>query len=132
MGHSGLDWACVDRQHGLIGYEAMVGMIQALAITGTPAFVRVGENTPREIGQALDAGAAGVIVPMVNSAEDARRAVAGARYPPTGARSWGPTRASLGSSGPARKVDGILLVMLETAPAFDRAQDILEEEGVDG
>jgi len=132
VAHAGFEWVCIDRQHGLIGYDAMVAMIQAVAIRGTPAFVRVGENSPREIGRTLDAGAAGVIVPMVNTVEDAERAVRAARYPPAGERSWGPTRASFGRQGGGRPADGVLLVMLETAAAFDSAEAIASVEGVEG
>jgi 4-hydroxy-2-oxoheptanedioate aldolase len=82
MGRSGFDWVCIDTQHGLVGYDQMVLMLQGLAITGTPAFVRVRWNEPGEIMKALDAGAQGVVVPMVNSAEEAVSAVAASRYPP--------------------------------------------------
>src|ERR671936_1513412 len=75
MGRSGFDWVCLETQHGLIGYDQMVTMLQALAITGTPAFVRVRWNEPGEIMNALDAGAQGVIVPMINSPEEARLAI---------------------------------------------------------
>ena len=70
-------------------------MVQAAAITQTPALVRVPRLDAGLIGRALDAGAAGVIVPMVNSAAEARAAVAACRYPPDGIRSWGPARLML-------------------------------------
>src|SRR5215472_9762784 len=118
MGRSGFDWVCVDTQHGLIGFDQMAPMLQTLSITGTPAFVRVPWNAPGDIMKALDAGAQGVIVPMVNSADDARRVVGACRYPPDGYRSWGPIRASLGVDGysPAtanRRI--VVAVMIETA-----------------
>ena len=69
---------------------------------------------------------------MVNSVEDAERAVRAARYPPAGERSWGPTRASFGRQGGGRPTEGLLLVMLETGAAFDRAESIASVEGVDG
>src|SRR3979409_48696 len=90
---SGHDWVCVDTQHGLIGYDVMLPMLQAISAGGAPSFVRVPWNEPGTIMKALDAGAGGVIVPMVNSAEEARAAVGACRYPPPGFRSEGPTRA---------------------------------------
>src|SRR5256714_12081249 len=134
MGRSGFDWVCVDTQHGVIGYDQMALMLQALSITGTPAFVRVPWNAPADIMKALDAGAQGVIVPMVNSAEEARRAVGACRYPPEGYRSWGPIRAALGVSGysPAtanRRTVGA--VMIETAAGVAAADEILSVPGVD-
>src|SRR2546423_9504444 len=92
MGRCGFDWVCVDTQHGLVGYDQMALMLQALSITGTPAFVRVPWNEPGAIMRALDAGAQGVIVPMVNSAAEARQAVAACPQVPGGVRSRGPSR----------------------------------------
>jgi 4-hydroxy-2-oxoheptanedioate aldolase len=134
MGRSGFDWVCVDAQHGVVGYDQMALMLQALAITGTPAFVRVPWNDPAEIMKALDAGAQGVIVPMVNSAEEARRAVGAGRYPPDGYRSWGPVRAALGVDGysPAsanRRT--IVAIMIETPGGVEAADEILSVPGVD-
>src|SRR5215470_17793280 len=134
MGRSGFDWVCIDTQHGLIGYDQMAPMLQVLAITGTPAFVRVPWNAPGDIMKALDAGAQGVIVPMVNSAEEARAAVGACRYPPDGYRSWGPIRAALGVDGYApatgnRRV--VVAVMIETAKGVAAADEILSVPGVD-
>src|SRR4051812_13135015 len=82
MSRAGFDWLCIDAQHGLMGYETMLGMIQAIGITRTPGLVRVAWNDPGLIGRALDVGAEGVIVPMVNSPEEAARAVSACRYAP--------------------------------------------------
>ncbi|MQA96986.1 MAG: 2,4-dihydroxyhept-2-ene-1,7-dioic acid aldolase [Streptosporangiales bacterium] len=134
MGRSGLDWVCVDTQHGLIGYDAMVPMLQALAITGTPAIVRVPWNQPDHIMKALDAGAQGVVVPMINNADDARRAVAATRYPPDGTRSWGPIRAALDDPGYSpepvnRRI--VLAAMIETSEGVRNMDEILSVPGVD-
>lgn len=134
MGRSGFDWVCIDTQHGLIGYDQMALMLQALSITGTPGFVRVRWNEPGEIMKALDAGAEGVIVPMVNSAEEARRAVGACRYPPEGFRSWGPIRAALGVEGYSPDVGNrrtVCAVMIETRGGVENADDILSVPGVD-
>src|SRR6188472_3307480 len=95
---AGFDWVCIDMQHGLIGYDQMTAMIQALDARGVATLVRVEWNEPSPIMKALDTGAQGVIVPMVNSATEAVAATRACRYPPLGHRSWGPVRASLGDT----------------------------------
>jgi 4-hydroxy-2-oxoheptanedioate aldolase len=134
IGRAGFDWVCVDTQHGLIGYDQMVLMLQALSATNTPTFVRVPWNEPAEIMKALDAGANGVLVPMVNSADEARRAVGACRYAPEGYRSWGPIRASLLRPGFApenanREV--VCAVMVETRAAVEQLDEILAVPGID-
>jgi 4-hydroxy-2-oxoheptanedioate aldolase len=134
MGRSGFDWVCVDTQHGLIGYDQMAVMLQALAITGTPAFVRVPWNQPGEIMKALDAGAQGVVIPMVNSAEEARRAVGACRYPPDGFRSWGPVRAALGVDGYSPELANkrtVVAVMIETSAGVAAMDEVLSVPGID-
>lgn len=132
---SGCDWLCIDLQHGLVGEEAMRVMVQAAAIRKTPALVRVAWNEPSAIMRALDAGADGVIVPMVNTAEEARRAAAASHYPPVGSRSWGPLRSTMAQPGfnPAiGNEQAVCLVMIETVEAFENSEEILSEPGVDG
>src|ERR687894_296035 len=94
MGRCGFDWVCIDTQHGLVGYDQMVPMLQALSITATPAFVRVPWNQPDHIMKALGAGARGVIGPVVAPEAAAGAAAGAANSPPVGARSWGPIRAA--------------------------------------
>jgi 4-hydroxy-2-oxoheptanedioate aldolase len=74
VGHLGFDWVGIDTQHGLIGYETMLSMLQAIAVSGTPAVVRVSGNIPGEIGRALDSGAQGIIVPLIETPEAAAQA----------------------------------------------------------
>jgi 4-hydroxy-2-oxoheptanedioate aldolase len=134
MARSGFDWLCIDAQHGLIGYQEMLAMLQAIGNTGVPAVVRVPWNEPGWIMKALDAGAAGVIVPMVNSPEEARAAVGACRYAPEGFRSWGPTRASLGVPNFSPELANrtvLCAVMVETAAALDRLDEILAVPGID-
>lgn len=134
MGRAGFDWVGIDTQHGLVGYPDMVAMLQALAITGTPGLVRVSWNEPGEIGRALDAGAQGVIVPMVNTPEDAAKAVAACRYPPEGERSYGPVRAALGLddySPASANSDVICIVQVETRRAVEALPDTLAVPGID-
>ena len=125
---SGHDWVCIDTQHGLIGYDVMLPMLQAISAGGVPSLVRVPWNEPGTIMKALDAGARGVIVPMVNSVDEARAVVAACRYPPAGIRSMGPIR--------ARDVDKdwehpICVVMIETVLAVSLAREILAVPGID-
>jgi 4-hydroxy-2-oxoheptanedioate aldolase len=128
------DWVCIDMQHGLTGQETMVTMLQSLAITRTPGFVRVSWNGPGEIMRALDAGAQGIIVPMIQSVADAKAAVGACRYAPDGYRSWGPSRNALYSSrlDPAeinRQI--ICTIMVETTDSIDALDEILEVPGID-
>jgi 4-hydroxy-2-oxoheptanedioate aldolase len=134
MARIGFDWICIDAQHGLIEYQVMLGMLQGVSGSGVAALVRVPWNDPAWIMKALDAGAAGVIVPMVNSPEEARLAAGACRYPPQGYRSWGPTRASLGvpDYGPEqanRRV--ICAVMVETVAGLEQVDEIVAVPGID-
>jgi 4-hydroxy-2-oxoheptanedioate aldolase len=135
LGGTGVDYVCVDQQHGLIGYEAVVPMFQAIGNAGSAPITRVLSNDPFLIMKSLDAGARGVIVPMVNDAEEAARAVSSCRYPPDGMRSNGPIRASavIGSTDP-EDLGGevICLVMVETREALDRVDEIAATPGLDG
>jgi 4-hydroxy-2-oxoheptanedioate aldolase len=132
---TGVDYVCVDQQHGVIGYDSMVPMFQAIRAEGSAPITRVLSNDPFLIMKALDAGAWGVIVPLVNNAEDAARAVAACRYPPGGMRSYGPVRAAgvIGSRDPEKLGGEVLcLVMVETRGALERVEEITGTPGVDG
>jgi len=129
----GYDWICIDMQHGCIDYAVALEMIRAADINGTPSIVRVPWNEPGIIGRVLDAGAAGVIVPMVQSATDARAAVDACLYPPLGKRSFGPMRVSLrDGAGYFRTANDKLIVipMIETAEALAQVDEIAEIPGV--
>lgn len=135
LGSAGFDWCCADLQHGLIARADLVGMLQAFELGGTTGLVRVPWNHPPDIMWALDAGAAGVIVPMVNDAAQAGAAVRACRFAPAGARSWGPSRAALrgGPRSPAEQdAAALCLVMIETAEAVQRLDEILAVDGVNG
>lgn len=134
MARAGFDWVCIDLQHGLIGYQEMVAMLQGVAVAGVPALVRVPWNDPSWIMKALDAGAAGVIVPLVNSPAEAAAAAAACRYPPDGYRSWGPVRASLGVADFTPELANravVCAVMVETVPALEQLDEIVSVAGVD-
>ena len=135
LAHAGFDWLCVDVQHGLVGYTEMRAMVQAVKFTGVPVLVRVSANASGEIMRALDLGADGVIVPMVNSAAEAEAAVAACRYPPQGIRSWGPSGASIGRRAftpEAANRDVVCMVMIETRQAVAAADEIAAVPGLDG
>ncbi len=134
MAHSGFDWVCVDMQHGLIDYSEMVHMLQGISSTDTVPLVRVPRSEPGIIGKSLDAGAWGVIVPMVNTREEAQAAVAACRYAPVGIRSYGPLRANYyaGFDYFARANREVLcIVMVETQVAVANVEDIVSVPGVD-
>lgn len=134
MAHQGFDWVCIDMQHGVIDYQVAVTMLQAIGSTDTIPFVRVPWNEFGIIGKVLDAGALGVIIPMVNSVAEARAAVAACRYFPLGSRSFGPTRASYYAGtdyflGANQQV--ACIPMIETKQAVERLDDILAVPGID-
>lgn len=125
---SGHDWVVIDTQHGLIGYDVMLPMLQAISAAGVPSMVRVPWNEPGTIMKALDAGAGGVIVPMVNSVAEAQAVVGACRYPPAGFRSMGPLRARVVDSDWRQP---LCIVMVETVQAVDLVDEILSVPGVD-
>ena len=121
-------------QHGMIDDAALVPMLQAISTTDTVPVVRVPWLEPGIVMRALDAGAYGVICPMVNTREDAQKLVAYTHYPPRGTRSFGPLRAVLyaGLDYVQHANDTIVtLAMIETAEALDNLDDILSVEGLD-
>jgi len=134
VARSDVDWVCVDTQHGLARAGDVPALLQAVAITGKPGFVRVPWNEPGVIMNALDGGAAGIFVPMVAGAGDAERAVRACRYPPSGIRSWGPTRPALGE--PAHTIEWanervLCIVMVETREGVENLDTIIGVEGID-
>jgi 4-hydroxy-2-oxoheptanedioate aldolase len=131
MGRAGFDWVIIDAQHGGLTTSDLLPMIQALQLGGTPAVVRVPWTDAATIMRVLDFGATGVIVPMVNTAEEARLAASAMRYPPDGIRSFGPTRGGYATPSEANQ-DVVLLVMIETAEALQRVDEIAATPGVDG
>jgi 4-hydroxy-2-oxoheptanedioate aldolase len=135
MALAGYDWVVIDAQHGLIGYQDLAAMIPAVSGAGVPAIVRVPWNEPSAIMKALDAGAQGVIVPMVNSAAEAELAAQACRFAPRGNRSWGPTRHRMQEpdySPETADRDVVCVVMVESVEAVERIEEILDVPGIDG
>jgi 4-hydroxy-2-oxoheptanedioate aldolase len=131
----GFDWVCVDLQHGLLDYKDLTAMLPAISTSDTVPLVRVPWNEPYEIMKVLDAGAYGVIVPMVNDRAEAERAVDACRYPPAGHRSFGPIRAALyGGRGYAAEANDQIacIAMIETEAGIANLEEILTTPGLDG
>lgn len=137
MADAGFDWLCVDMEHSVTDYFEAQQLIMAIQSKGIKAFVRVGENNARIIKRVLDAGADGIIVPSVNSAAEARKAVNSMKYPPVGTRGVGLARAqSYGfdfenyRDTKAKQIT--LIVQIEHINAIRELDAILQTEGVDG
>lgn len=129
----GFDYVCIDAQHGVVDYTDCRGMIQAILLGGGRPVVRVPWNEPGSIGKMLDAGAHGVIVPMVNTADEARAVVRACRYAPDGARSFGPTAtAGRYDDYVAWAREHIAVIpMIETTQALANLDEILAVPGID-
>ncbi len=131
----GFDYVAMDAQHGLFGYSGLLAGMMAIDAGGrSVGLVRVEANDMTAIGRALDAGAVGVIVPLVDTAEEAAAAVAASRYPPAGVRSFGPTRSGLRiGPGPAEAGAAVVvLAMIETSAGLDNVESIAATPGLDG
>lgn len=130
------DYIAVDLQHGAATFSELPGLLQAMRAGDRAPLVRVPWNEPKSIMRALDTGAAGVIVPMVNSAAEAARAVAACRYPSDGVRSWGPMWGYVRADGAlppqAQDADAVCLAMIETAAAAEDVERIVRTPGLDG
>ncbi len=132
----GADWLVLDAQHGLYEDRSLVDALALLRASGAASttHVRVPAGEPWLIGRALDAGAAGVIVPMVQNPEAAAAVVAAARYAPTGTRSWGPFDALYGNTPPDAEAANRRVhvsVMVESASAIAQVEEIAAVPGVD-
>ena len=135
MAHAGWESLTIDMQHGLVDYAQMVGMLQAISTTDAVPMVRVPWLEPGIVMKTLDAGAYGIICPMINTAEEAERLVRYCSYPPRGDRSFGPIRALVygGADYPENANATVLkIAMIETAQALDNLDAILAVAGLDG
>ncbi|MGB7184502.1 MAG: aldolase/citrate lyase family protein [Burkholderiaceae bacterium] len=134
MAQAGWDSVTCDLQHGLIDYQSTVAMLQAIATTQSIPLVRVPWNEPGIIMKCLDAGALGVICPMVNSREECEAFVGACRYAPDGYRSFGPTRALWTHGADYAKGANkavVTMAMIETQKAVDNLDDILSTPQLD-
>ena len=135
MAHQGFDGVTIDLQHGPVDFQAAVGMLAAISTTAAVPMVRVPWNEPILTAKLLDAGAYGIICPMVNSKAEAEALVSACRYPPRGARSFGPNRAALygGADYWQHANEEILvLAMIETRKAVHELEEIVSVDGLNG
>lgn len=128
------DWLWLDGQHGQIGYADMLALVRACDLVQRPAFVRVPGHEAGNIGLALDMGATGVIVPCVDTPEQARALVAAAKFPPLGERSYGGRR-PIDLHGRlyahTANTDTLLVTQIETPRAIENVEAIAAVPGVD-
>jgi 4-hydroxy-2-oxoheptanedioate aldolase len=132
---AGIDYVCIDMQHGLSSYDSLPAEIAACMVGGAAPIVRPPANEFSQIGRALDLGALGVIVPLVSSAQEAEAAVAACRYGPAGRRSYGPVLIgrSVGSTDPSTlEREALCIVMIETREGLDQVERIAAVPGLDG
>ncbi len=137
MARQGFDWAAIDLEHTEITMDKVADIFRGFKNTGTAPMARVVENDTMAIRRVLDCGAAGVIVPLVNNAEDARRAVAAAKYPPEGIRGYAFCRPNEWGEDFDEYVktaneEIAVIVMIESKEAVENIDAILDVEGVDG
>ena len=127
----------VDMQHGAIDFLTAARAIPLVALAGKPCVPRIPVGEFATVSRLLDAGAAGIIAPMINTVEDARTFVEFAKFPPLGGRSWGPhpalTLTGMQPDDYFRGANGfvVTLAMIETREALDRIDDILAVDGID-
>ena len=137
MAAAGFDWLMVDTEHGPITGNAVINLITACRAAGVVPFVRVTWNESSLIQQALDMGAYGALVPVVNTRKEAKAAVADAKYPPLGNRSCGGIRAPIAFGTdmtqykPRANDETMLMVQIETPESVENADDIAGVDGVD-
>lgn len=129
----GVDWICFDLQHGLMDYSDLTRLLPAVTGVAVSPLVRVAANQPEQIGKALDVGAHGVIIPLINTEADARRAVAACYYPAKGQRSCGPIRDAMleGLNYLTSANDEVAcILMVETEEGLRNLSAIAAVEGV--
>ena len=137
MVHAGFDWIAIDEEHGGINIETGMNIFNAMRDTDTVAMVRVQENDNLVIRRWLDAGAQGIIVPMVNTPQQAEAAVQSAKYPPQGKRGFGFCRANHYGAEFDTNVqevndDVLLIAQIEHIEAIRNIDAILKVDGIDG
>lgn len=137
MAGAGFDWLCIDMEHSVIDYTTAQQLITAIQSKGLFSYVRVGENNARIVKRVLDAGADGIIVPMVCSKADAVKAVGAVKYPPVGRRGVGLARAQqygFGFEEYASRVntETKIIAQIEHIDAIKNLDEILSVDGIDG
>jgi 2-keto-3-deoxy-L-rhamnonate aldolase RhmA len=133
IGSVGFDFVIFDMEHAPLDFGVVQSMMQAMSYSDTTPLVRVAWNDLVLFKQALDIGAHGLVIPWVNSREEAEKAVKAAKYPPEGIRGFGPRRAALRDKEYAKTADReiMVIVQVETKSALERLDEILSVNGVD-
>lgn len=135
MGQAGYDWIAVDMEHGAIGVQQLPDLFRALELGGTLPLARIAEGSPKDCKQALDAGAGGIIVPMIESAEQMIAVRDACRWPPAGTRGVGFSRANLFGKHfdpyGAEAQAPLLVAMIENRRAVENLEQILAVDGLD-
>lgn len=135
IGQAGYDWVAVDLEHGTIGVHQLPDLFRALELGGTLPLVRLAQSDPKDCKQALDAGAGGVIAPMIINASQLLSVRDACRWPPAGTRGVGFSRANLfGKNFDAYVEEAqapLLVAMIEHVGALDQLEDILVVDGLD-
>ena len=135
LANQGWDSLTLDMQHGLIDYSNSISILQAISTTNTTPMARVNWNEPGQIMKILDAGAYGIICPMVSNRKETENFVQACLYPPRGYRSYGPIRGLVygGSDYSEKANDEILkLAMIETKESLNNLDEIMSTPGLDG
>lgn len=134
MAAQGYDCVTIDIQHGALDYASVLPMLQAVRASGVVPMARVPWREPGIIMKALDAGALGIICPMISSVAEAAEFVSYMRYPPLGQRSFGPTRATIAYGGydVSANEEVLALAMIETREGMERVEEIAATPGLDG
>ena len=137
MSKAGFDWLVVDLEHSVITIREAQELIRVIDLCGVTPLVRLSANDGVQIKRVMDAGAHGIIVPMVNNAEDARLAVSSVRYPPFGNRGVGLARAQGYGTGFGEykkwlENESVVIVQIEHIEAVNNLDAILAVDGVDG
>lgn len=133
---AGFDWLTVDMEHSSLTLSQAEELIRVIDLCGVTPLVRVNENNPNIIKQVMDIGAHGVIVPLINSREDAEKAVSAVKYPPTGKRGVGLTRAQsysldFESYRKWNRENSIVIALIEHIQAVENLEEIMSVEGMD-
>ena len=137
MADAGFDWLCIDIEHSVIDFYETEQLIAAIEAKGCVPYVRVGANDPLIIKRVLDAGAKGIIVPMINSKEDAQKAVNAVKYPPVGRRGVGLARAQgygfdFENYSKTTHAELKVIAQIEHVDAIKNLEEIVLADGVDG
>lgn len=136
MAQTGYEWWLIDTEHCAIDAEGLLRVLSVATSSGAPSIVRLKNNQPEYFKTALDLGASGVMVPMINTAADARRAVDFCRYPPLGTRGFGPIRASnyfrnLVEYTESANREIMLVAQIESLQAVQEVEAIMAVPGID-